>query len=634
MGNNLNHQKVNNLQVDPSSNINNSLGKLKLNQENETSLKNKDRKNRFDSPGKFNKIIQIDKYYSINEENIFKFFWKSNQDPWDINKEQKWSPYDLEDQYNLNKFYKIYLADKTKKTVDLKCCRNKYIDFSLMLQVNNLNPDKIRPIQRCHPKLISNKFLDRPSPLNTLNLENINSTKKNYINIINQKTLNDENESKSYFNNLNSFNLKKLNRIYFNVFPESKVELEIEEKLSPFEDNFQIDLSLNEIKSILIQELIEIDPNESFHDQKRYYIEEIEKIENYESFYSRIIYIYTMEGYLYIFLNRSLRLYEKSNLDRIKIYYISLMSSIKYFSKNTTNYSKDLIVYRASKITEDEFKEYQNNNFKNIVRIFYEYLSTSINLEVSLQYIHKDYSEIKEVLWQIFIPKEIFKDNQNCFADISHLSEYPNDREVLLRSGSIIQIEKIIPYTETKGNQIIQYPNKYKMYCTLKSFDLSLYLNITLFNSSMTFLNLSKNDLGYNPKSIFLIAETLKKSNIGALSLAGNKLGENHINLIYIADWLKVNNSVHTLDLSDNNIGYNENIIKLAESFDYNQSLEKIDLRSNNLGGNLNYSNLLKEGLQFIKTLERVDLRWNIFEENEKKLFKQLENDDTKILIN
>jgi len=105
---------------------------------------------------KVENVIQNSHINIQNKEEEFLFFWKANKDPWNQKEEPLWAPYDEEDQFNLKEAYIEYLSQKFKNEVDLKKPADHFIDFSKMLQINKHDKSRQRPVQRCHPKLITN----------------------------------------------------------------------------------------------------------------------------------------------------------------------------------------------------------------------------------------------------------------------------------------------------------------------------------------------------------------------------------------------------------------------------------------------------------------------------------------------
>jgi len=565
------------------------------------------------------------KFSQIKEE--FIFFWKSNKDPWDPKQKPSWTPYDLEDESKLKIGYQQYLNDNSKYTIDLKEPADHYVDFSKMLQINKHDLYRSRPIQRSNPNLITNivrkNRFDNPQIFSNVKME-----------LIEQQTLK-EKKLKFFFKNSNYEKSKKINTIFFKIFPEFIYELKIDEQLCFFNDESTINISLREMKKILIEEIINLGKEEGhllYNGSQNIYKSYLEKIEDYKTFYETMVYIYTMEGYLYKKLNNYLRISQKIGFEQIKYYYICLLASFEYFSQNThINQNQDIIVYRASRCSEEEFKEYENKNNSNIIRIFKEFLSTSINPDIARYFFDKDDFEnpdTKRFFWEIKIPKEIIKNESNNFADISKFAQFPWESEILIRSGAIIQIDKIVPFTENiENNEIKYYKNKYKKYCTLKTFSLASFFKLITLDPSIEYLDLNGNKLGENEKNILIMKEALEKNNsIKDLYLSGNKLGKNEKNFFYMKQALEKNNSIETLSLSENNLGDNfKNIIYLKEIIEKNNSIKKLLLGNNNLGEEKKIL-LLKEGLEKNKSIKELWLTSNNLGEIEKKILDGLKN--------
>jgi len=581
-------------------------------------------------------------------EKDFLFFWKANIEPWEIKELPNWAPYDQEDQYILSQAYNTFLIDQTQNKVDLKKPADHFIDLSQMMQFNKIDSYKCRQIQRSFPGQIKN----------IVRINRFNTKAKNYqynIDFMGEKVLNQYDYS-FFFRNIEQQKKKKFNKIYFCVFPENPCELELEESLSFFDDNSIIQISLEDLKLNLIQEMNTIskegEKNQKIHSALNYKLE-IEKIKDLKSFCKQIVHIYTMEGFLYKKLNHFLRKLDQKEFQNIKYYYISLLSCFKYINQNTQiNMNQNLIVYRASRCSDEEFKKYEVNNNSKIIRVFKEFLSTSSDHLVSMNLFKKNDPNFKEFLWEISIPSEIIKYESSYFADISKYSQYPSEKELLIRSGAVIQIDKIVPYTEVINNQIIEYKNKFKKICTLKSFSLvslfqmvvldpsieklylhennlgenennMLYLKEALENNrTIKVINLNMNNLGCNEKNMIYLKEALEKNDsIQELFLGSNNLGRNVKNMLYLKIALLKNNSIEDLNLWNNNLGINEmNLAHLKDILENNMSIRKIGLGGNKLGRNEKNMNFMKEALEKNNSLVELDLYDNNLRENQKNM--------------
>jgi len=214
----------------------------------------------------------------------FRFFWKSNIDPWDLNQEALWSPYDLKDEFIIRKAYHDFLNDKSKKYVYLKSPVDHFIDFSKMLQINKHDENKQRVVQRCNPKLVTN--IVRINRFETADFS-LQTNNHNNMDVIDKIKIKNKWQCLSIFENLNQDEFKNIFKIYFNIFPEFQYKLEIEEGLCIFNNNFKIDITLEEMKLILIEEISNL--GKEVNCQPLDYVSELLNINDHKSFFNKIV---------------------------------------------------------------------------------------------------------------------------------------------------------------------------------------------------------------------------------------------------------------------------------------------------------------------------------------------------------
>jgi len=121
-----------------------------------------------------------------------------------------------------------------------------------------------------------------------------------------------------------------------------------------------------------------------------------------------MVFIFTMESYLYRKMNHFLGNMDKASLESIKYYYTCLLLNFQYFSKNNNfDSNKELIVYKASKFSKEELQFYAAKNNSNIIRIFNEFLSTTINIKTTQNFLDKNNSNINVFLWGLEFLKRL-----------------------------------------------------------------------------------------------------------------------------------------------------------------------------------------------------------------------------------
>lgn len=565
----------------------------------------------------FQENLSAEKFPNEGEE--FAFFWQSNPNPLDHKEKPTWSPYELEDQCFLKKEYQKYLNDNTYKSEHLIVASDYYIDFSKNIQINLKNQTQQRTIQRCNPNEV--KDIIRTSRFEISENSKISKDSNYQVNFIHEKTVKKQDEVGYFLKKSDEIKFKKINKIQLKVFKDFECTIEIDTQLCPFDkENYIIDISLDELKQKLIEEIKYLrNDNKKFSESNSLYISHLNQIIDYKSFFQKIVYIYTMEGFIYKNMNDYLRALQINEIKNIKYYYISLLASLLYFSQNchqlpiNSPLNNDLILYRVTRVTDLEFDEYKKKDFKNIYRVYNEFLSTSSSRETALNYLINKDSNIKEFIWEITIPYHLIKNGLCDFADISNYSYFQNEKEYLLRSGTVLKIDDIIPYQIENGNQLVEIPNIFIKKCTIKAFSIASFFEIISLDPSIKHLELDNLKLGDNPINMLYIKEILVGNDkIEELDVRSNNLGLNEENIFYLIEPLKNSKKILKLDLSSNNLGSNMRIIEyLKDIIINNKSILEFDLNSNNLGENHENMEILKEAFVENETIQKLYLHNN-----------------------
>jgi len=147
-----------------------------------------------------------------------------------------------------------------------------------MIQFDKFDEKNQRPIQRCDPILIKNIVRINRFESNNCFSDN---TDKFKFNVIEEININNKWECKATFDNLTNEKFKELYKIHFNVFSEYPCTVEIEEGLCSFENNFNIDISLDIMKYLLKDEISSLGKNPNLELSKLQYISAIEQITKY-----------------------------------------------------------------------------------------------------------------------------------------------------------------------------------------------------------------------------------------------------------------------------------------------------------------------------------------------------------------
>lgn len=572
------------------------------------------------------------------------FFWKSNENAWNPKEKEQWSPFDLEDQMILNQAYSIYCLNPFYNKVEIKKPAEWYIDFNQMIQINKIDHNKQRPIQRSNPNLITNiARLNRFNNINRVEENDIEPTPEIIANIKVQTFHELIDSNYKYNKNKN----KSLRKIHFNVIKNYKIELSVKDKLCFYNDNEEIKIPFENFIKILKDEITTLGKLYDLNYSIKFYIRELDKLEDSNSFFYGIIKMYTFEGFLYKKLNQYLRNLKTNYFEKIKLYYTSLLASFEYFSlldlPEEVDTNEDLIVYRASKVFDSEFKKYEENGNKNITKIFNEFLSTSRDKTRVTNFFNKYDDSIKEYIWEIKIPKYMYESQRNNFAFIEKASVFECEKEVLLRSGLVILIEEIVPYSQKSedGEDEITFKNKYIKKCSLKSFEFCSYCNSINFNKDIDSLNLQFCYLGtYTDNMHFLTKAMIFNQTILSMNLSHNSLGSNTTCMEYLKKILIKNNTIKDLNLSHNDIGNEKNLQSmklLGEGLIENKSIQYLSLEYNYIGQNIDNVLMLNKIIIENPILKEIDLKRNGMAHDKKNVdifIEALLKDTSKKILN
>ena len=298
------------------------------------------------------------------------------------------------------------------------------------------------------------------------------------------------------------------------------------------------------------------------------------------------------------------------------------------------------------------FKSLKNENNENNQKRENSTVENEINLNNNFSY-----DPNLNALFEIEVPYYMLEnDNLNidslAFVYDENFSLYPQDEEIILRSGSILMVKEII--------QTPKELHKYVIKMAVLSFSWKGFFDCLAYNQNTKEINLNKNGIGNFRKSVKYLCEALvKNKNIEKLDLKENNFGENFESMKYLANLLSVSNQfsqnknlnsfiienavpmLKILDLNNNKIGKNSQIAKvfcealqininlkhldlscnffnepesakaLSQAIMYNKSIEKLDLSQNNLGSNLLSVNYISEAILYNKKIQVLNLSDN-----------------------
>ena len=237
----------------------------------------------------------------------------------------------------------------------------------------------------------------------------------------------------------------------FGIIPNKEVEILIPKNL----DFLKSEPKFNPFCNSLNNE-IEILSKLSIFQNKQHpckYDDELKTI-NESNFYETILRMYTMEGFLYKEVNKILRNSHSNDFHQICYYYTALLASVAFYSKSTSPLMKEeniikegeksLILYRGGGISENEILAYKNSGNSCIIRQIFEFLSTSYDESKAMLFMKTSKSKFK-ALYVIEIPLE---EHENSIVYLGNISKFKDEKECLIKSGSLLKVEDIIAEEE------------------------------------------------------------------------------------------------------------------------------------------------------------------------------------------
>ena len=176
---------------------------------------------------------------------------------------------------------------------------------------------------------------------------------------------------------------------------------------------------------------------------------EIKILEEFEETYSpsRAIWWYTRQSFLYRLLNKALR---AQNIDLLYLFRFFIRDIKQQLEDNKC--TSPVRVYRGQMISTKEL-EVLNNNVGEFISIN-SFFSTSLNRELALSFIANAniLDESEHVLFEIEADPQL--ENISPFTDITSLSYFPGEEEILFMIGSIFQLIRV--HRDKDGISIIR----------------------------------------------------------------------------------------------------------------------------------------------------------------------------------
>jgi tetratricopeptide (TPR) repeat protein len=168
------------------------------------------------------------------------------------------------------------------------------------------------------------------------------------------------------------------------------------------------------------------------------YPNELNIIKEFEENYlpNQALWWYTRESFLYRLLNKALRI---QNIDLLYLFRFFIRDIENQLKKYQC--SSSIRVYRGQLMSIDELNQLQNSLGEYIS--INSFFSTTLNRQKALEFLN-NYSfsnDLYKILFEIDANSQL--DHLKSFANITSISYYPNEQEILFMLGSIFRIINI-----------------------------------------------------------------------------------------------------------------------------------------------------------------------------------------------
>lgn len=174
-------------------------------------------------------------------------------------------------------------------------------------------------------------------------------------------------------------------------------------------------------------------------------------IEEFEKTYPtrNALWWYTRDSCLYRMLNKALRFRDIDTLITFRTFIADLYQQLKVAQQETTEQSV-IYVYRGQLISSEELDHIKSSVGRYVS--MNSFFSTTLDRELAVFYLPCSgnvlENELHGVLFEIEVDQSVT--DTKPYANISHLSSFEAEREVLFMLGSIFKIESVVNSNDTQ----------------------------------------------------------------------------------------------------------------------------------------------------------------------------------------
>lgn len=164
---------------------------------------------------------------------------------------------------------------------------------------------------------------------------------------------------------------------------------------------------------------------------------------------------YTRNSFVHKIVNRTLRSFDHTKLGAIAFYIKDLREQLREYRLITTSKQINKVVYHGLTMTQSDIHRIQNISIGSLLSTN-GFLSTSRKREVAMEFATKKQNSINQPLQNVLFEINLSIDNSpTIFADIGHVSVFPEEGEVLFDIGTVLCLQNV-NYDKEFGLYIIQ----------------------------------------------------------------------------------------------------------------------------------------------------------------------------------
>lgn len=185
---------------------------------------------------------------------------------------------------------------------------------------------------------------------------------------------------------------------------------------------------------------------EMLHDSRIQYAEnaaELEIIDEFDKFYTvdKAIWWYTRECFLYRLLNKALRTENLDIIFKYRFFLKDVYDKLNELHSKTSDDSSIHVVYRGQAMSLEEIRTLSQTT-DGLISLN-AFISTTRDKQTAIDFANESVRNrfnVESVLFEIVLPAASNENKYRPFADISSMSFYKTEQEVLLSLGSVCRV--------------------------------------------------------------------------------------------------------------------------------------------------------------------------------------------------